>query len=125
MKPSELGTTALGIVDTVDARLDGIDEERLSAWLEEIGGEQGVLDLAGGDADDLDAYFEALAEGGSDEALTAIGGDFAYARAVGRPIDRVEDALVAWLEERQLDAPVSRDPRRRPSGLAERALVAA
>ena len=121
---ADLDVSAQGVLATISDRQDGVAEDLLCAFAVSAAGEEAFKEIKG-HLPDLDLYFSTLAEEGSERALDLFE-DREYARLIGRPIDRVEDALLVWLAERELLAPaLPLGPRARLSALAERRLTLA
>jgi hypothetical protein len=118
---SDLDATIGGIIGTVCDRLD-LSVEDLLAWVEQLPSPEAVAEIADGGFE-LEDYFAVLDEYNDDE-LDALGWA-SYEKTIGPAIDRVEDAFLAWREERLLTLPVERGARGRLSGLSERVQILA
>jgi hypothetical protein len=120
-KLTDLDVSVRGVLNTISDRLDGVDDDELVTFALSAEGDASLKNIED-HLPDLDLYFSALYDEGPEQAEELFA-DNDYARRIGRPIDQVEDAFVAWSLEHSLLAPAPKPgPRGRLSGLAERQL---
>lgn len=104
------------LVGTLHDRLDG--DPLLDEWLSAQG--SGFLERFFREEPDADSYFSLLAEAQNSDDWDELDdfGQSSYERSVGPAVDRLEDAFLAWVEERRLTQPLNPGRRSRESALA-------